>query len=162
MKFLPSFPILFILVAAFVITISVKGQTWKGDEALRSVPDEERARLSERLRRLIEYQSAEQWEKVYELLPNPKNETKDRYASGHSKRKTTKLEAFIPRNAAFIPTSNAWAITGCATFRENRIVRETPALTYAVKQDGEWYLYPIGIFAKKEQKEPYALKLCSQ
>src|SRR5262249_2704385 len=159
------FPILLILVATFVDTISVKGQIWKGDEALRSVPDEDRVRLSERLRSLIEYQSSEQWDKVYELLPNPKSATKDRYVGDISKHKTTKLEAFIPRNAVFAPTSNAWVIGGCAKFRENRVVREMPALTYAIKQDGEWYLYPIGRFAKKARNEPYEpsiLELCSK
>lgn len=98
-------------------------------------------------------------------MPSPKNETKDSYVRGYNKRIATKLEAFIPRNAAFVPTSNAWVITGCATFRKNRVVRETPALTYAIKQDGEWYLYPIGRFAKKapnEPYEPYVLELCSK
>jgi hypothetical protein len=152
-KFLLFPAALFILVIAF-------GQTWEGYEALSSVPNEERVTLSKRLRSLIEVQSSEQWEKVYELLPKPKSETKDHFVSG--RRKTTKLEAFTPRNAAFIPTSNAWAITGCATFRENQVIRVTSALTYAIKQDGEWYFYPIGTFLAEQQKEPFALKLCSK
>lgn len=162
MKFLLPSAVSLILMVTFVATVSFNGQPWKGYEVLSSLPEEERVRLSERLRSLIEYQSAEQWGKVYDLLPNPKSETRDRFVGGSSKHEAKKLEAFIPRNAAFIPPSNSWAITGCAKFRENRVVRETPAITYAIKQGGEWYLYPVGTFLKKEQKEPHILKLCSK
>jgi hypothetical protein len=110
------------------------------------VPAHLRARLIERLKTLLEYQSTQQWGKLYSLIYKP-TLSKEKYLQGLSEYPPSDvLLDFEPKSVTLLHSDSGWYfIKGCVTQREQsgRIVR-LEADTEAHLEDAEWYLSAVG------------------
>lgn len=136
----------FLLV--ILLIVPAQGQTQE-QEVFAEVPAPLRARLSERLKLLVEYQRTEQWAKLYDFLYQPTT-SKEKYVEQNirvAKDFGNIILDFKPHSATLLYPNSGWFfIKGCATQREKngRIVM-LEADVEARLQNEEWLLSPVGI-----------------
>lgn len=144
----------------FSIGLSVSGQAQKQDW-FAAIPENLRAKLTERLKMLIEYQSSKQWEKHYELLSLRivQDESKETYTSRNQNWYTNVVPDDLVLD--FIPTevisnesteSGWWTIYGCAKLRKKNGFMELRASVDAYRESGDWFFSPIGVITPVDGK----------
>lgn len=126
------------------------------------IPENQRARLIEGLNLLIEYQSARDWERVYDLLTDSIRGGRSRQDFANSRRE---LENITPASTilAFAPTEaipvdewqdgGAWQILGCAKYRRKGGIRQLKSAVEAVLRQGEWRFTEIGVATQVDGPE---------
>lgn len=134
--------------------LSVYGQVQKL-KPLDSVPKALQARLAERLKMLVEYQSNKLWEKQYELLSFRivQDESKERYAKRNENWYTNVVPDdlfldFTPSETTAHESSAEsgwWTIYGCAKLRQKKRFVELRASVDAYRESGDWYFSTIGV-----------------
>jgi hypothetical protein len=109
-----------------------------------------RTRLAERLKLLIEYDRAQQWEKMYDLLSDRflQGETKEHLVSRRcyvaEKLGGDELIEFTPQSITSLHEETGWwLIRGCGEFRQSGSSRRVDTVVEAYLQNGEWYFSQI-------------------
>jgi len=127
------------------------------EDVFSPIPQQHRARLRERLNLLIQYQSKQDWPKLYDLLvPEWRPMSKEAYV-GENKWSTgrLKLSQFTPE---FVGTEvyavdgnldtsqfNEWIISGCAEFGRGWPKEKYSAHTTARLENGNWFFSEISV-----------------
>ena len=142
MKSLGSITILFLLLLA------AYGQAGDGLKVFDPVPADQRERLAERLKLLVEYQRTKQYEKAFEILPKVHTQhpelTKEEFLAAIRTQGKAHIVDFVPEYTTENPTIDGeYAIYGCAKVREGRGMKKWQAATYASLEDEEWYFSDI-------------------
>ena len=142
MKPLGSITILLILILA------AHGQTGDSLKVFGPVPANQRARLAERLKLLVEYQRTKQYGKAFEMLPKVHTQhpelTEEEFLAAIRTQGKAHIVDFVPEYTTENPTIDGeYAIYGCAEVREGRSTKKWKAATYASLEDGEWYFSDI-------------------
>lgn len=119
------------------------------------VPAALRVGLVERLKLLIEYQRAQQWEKQYELLSisSIQGDSKEEYAkrNRHWYREVVPEDLILDFAPKATTTHEAsadagwWTIYGCAKLRRNGRTEQLSASVDAHRERGNWYFSTIGV-----------------
>ncbi|HEV7397079.1 MAG TPA: hypothetical protein VGN86_11255 [Pyrinomonadaceae bacterium] len=122
------------------------------DNLFATVPEADRARISERLKLLIEYQVAQQWAKQYDLLSSSLrrgegrrdfvNRTKEAFTQWGRKP----LLEFIPYEARYVQVERekeVLFIVGCSRVLDNGKKVRQLAVVEAFKEGKEWYFTEI-------------------
>lgn len=122
-------------------------------DPLLPIPVHQRARLIERLNLLVEYQRAQQWDKIYDLLTASIKGGRSREDYANRRRELedslpiSTLLAFVPSEAITVDESRdggAWFILGCAQYqRKGKNVQIKSGVT-AELQNNEWFFSEIG------------------
>jgi len=106
--------------------------------------------LRERLKLFVEYDRAQQWEKLYDLTykPNIRNETRDDFVKRQrlfSGGGTSRTIAFTPQNTQKSPEglSDNFLIEGCLKVNWKGRVHHWRATVDAYLVDHEWYFNGI-------------------
>ncbi|HEY0004919.1 MAG TPA: hypothetical protein VGB17_08915 [Pyrinomonadaceae bacterium] len=116
------------------------------------VPEVRRARLIERLKLLIEYQKAQQWEKQYDLLSSltTRAEGKKDFVSRTRKAYTmwgrTPLLSFEPQKVGQIKVDmrrKVWFIAGCSQVLEKGRKVNKLAFIEAYWERGDWFFSEV-------------------
>jgi hypothetical protein len=157
MKLLTSFPLLLVLLLA------TYGQ--ENDlSRFNPVPGNQRARLKERLKLLIEYQRTKQYDKLFEMLPTIHTQhpelTKEKFLADIRKQGKAHVVDFIPEYTRVNPTGDGeFEINGCAKVHEGLSTKKWQAATYASLENGEWYFSDILFtFTTMHAREPAACR----
>ncbi len=142
MKLLGSITILFLLL------LTVYGQVGDGLKVFEPVPANQRARLAERLKLLVEYQRTKQYEKVFGMLPKVHTQhpelTKEEFLADIQRQGKAHIVDFVPEYTTENPTIDGeYAIYGCAKVRAGQGAKKWQAVTYASLEDWEWYFSDI-------------------
>jgi hypothetical protein len=146
--------LLYFKILIVLLCLSVYGQSQK-QESFDSVPETLRARLTERLNMLIEYQGNKQWEKHYDLLSFRvvQDESKEAYV----KRNQNWYNHVVPDDLIldFVPTetishessteSGWWTIYGCAKLRQKNRFVELRASVDAYRESDDWFFSTISV-----------------
>jgi hypothetical protein len=130
----------------------------KNQQVFAEVPSEHRTQLLKQLKLLIDYQRAQQWDKLYEMLYEPKV-SKEKYVQTLIKSPPQDiLLNFVPQSVTLLyPDSGWYFISGCASIKRKNKISHFKADTEARFQDGKWYLLAIGVTIPIDAKP----KLCS-
>lgn len=155
----------FACLLAVLLCVPAYGQA-DDEDVFASVPTTLRARLVERLKLLIEYQRAQQWQKQYDLLSVAATQGDSReehiarlnrvYAEGLGDI----LIDFTPRAVTY--GSGApfdAAIFGCVKLREKGRIVELHGSVEAYRENDDWFFSPIGVVTPvdgKPQPCPYS------
>ena len=143
------------LLLVLIFCISTHGQS-KDEEVFDSIPAQLRARLTERLKILIEYQRTQQWEKQYDMLSelvtqgDSKEEHVKRLKHWYAEGLGDILIDFVPKSVAVHSESveyGEWTIFGCAKLREKGRVVQLYASVSAYREKNDWYFSPVGIIS---------------
>jgi hypothetical protein len=142
MKALGSITILLLLLLA------AYGQVGQGLEIFDPVPANQRAHIAERLKSLVEYQRAKQYDKIFEMLPRVHTQhpdlKKEEFLASIRRQDKAHIIDFIPEYTTENPTIDGeYAVYGCAKVREGWSTKKWRAATYASLEDGEWYFSDI-------------------
>jgi hypothetical protein len=135
---------------------SAQGQSHKLGvrDPLSPIPVHQRTRLIERLNLLVEYQNAQQWEKVYDLLIESIKGRRSKKDYANSRREVETI-APISTLIAFVPTEaipidqwqdgGEWQLLGCAKYhRKGGIILLKSAVGAELLQ-GEWFFTEVGV-----------------
>jgi hypothetical protein len=124
------------------------------------------ARLVERLKLLVEYQSTQNWEKQFDLLSvlvtqgDSKEDHSKRLRQGYAEGLGDLLVDFTPKSATYEGGGPSdVVIFGCATVRRNGSIVELYASVEAYREKQDWYFSPVGIITPVDGKPepcPYA------
>lgn len=147
-----------LLCLLLLITFSIPGYGQTQDQdAFASVPEVLRARLRERLKLLVEYQSTQQWEKQYLLLSTAvtQSQTKDDYVRRNRYWYTkvvpedliVDFEAKATTTHELSPEAGWWTIYGCAKLRRKGLIEKLYASVDAHREGGDWYFSTVGVIA---------------
>lgn len=154
----------YLLLIALLIT-PAHGQT-KDDDVFAQVPAALRARLVERLKLLIEYQRAQQWEKQYDLLSvlvtqgDSKEAHVKRLQRWYAKGLGDTLVDFTPKTVSYGTGAPFDAVIfGCVKLRQKKRIIELYASVEAYRENDDWYFSPVGVITPidgKPQSCPYS------
>jgi len=124
-------------------------------EPLSAVPPSFRKSLNERIGLFSDYQAAQNWSGVADLLGNYRSVSKRiRYSAPEKlwlieQIKNTRLLKFTPRSSSWstavlaLPMSQrSWYIEGLAEFSDGPL-KVQPASLVAYRDNGNWYFYPF-------------------
>jgi hypothetical protein len=143
----PSQLTIFLLAILFIAPAQARAQN---QDIFAEVSVHVRARLTERLKLLIEYDRTRQWERMYDLLSDRflQGETKEhlvnrrRYVA--EKLGGDELIVFTPQSITLLhEESGWWLIRGCGEFRQSGRSRRVDTVVEAYLQNGEWYFSQI-------------------
>jgi hypothetical protein len=141
-----------VLLAVVLLSCARKGPDPK--DAYRAVPDQDRESLRKAVARMVDFQVAKDWEKMYEVLAEPR-QTKESFA--RLRAEVRSLRSFRPISVTWIP--DGWLISGCGEWepRPNQPSAVVSSLQAKASASG-WRLSPVGadVFAG----EPGNLKPC--
>ncbi|MGE5725874.1 MAG: hypothetical protein ACM34G_11900, partial [Acidobacteriota bacterium] len=131
------------LMALMVLAACQREQPPRPDDPYRNVPAQDRESLRAAVQQFAGFQVAQNWEKMYEVLEEPKEE-KGRFLRRRAQA-TASLLQFYPTYAEWIP--EFWTVTGCGVFQLERGEPEKTlvASTRVKRKDDGWTLTPIGI-----------------
>ncbi len=145
----------------------VYGQV-KNQDVFAPVPAALRVGLVKRLKLLIEYQRAQQWEKQYELLSfsSKQGDSKEEYAKRirHWYKEVVPEDLILDFALKATTTHEAsadsgwWTIYGCAKLRRNGRTEQLYASVDAHRERGDWYFSSIGVITPIDgppQRCPY-------
>ena len=122
-------------------------------DPIMSVPAPHRAKLKERLSLLVEYQSARQWDKMYNLLTTVirGGRSREEYANWRRGVEVTSLSAtildFVPSEAITVDVSSdggTWFILGCARYRRKGTMVRLKSGVTAELHSNEWLFSEVG------------------
>jgi hypothetical protein len=126
--------------------LSATAQADSVDEAFASVSEPFRTRLVERLRLMAEFERAEQWDELYDLLIKPRDESKEAFIERRQRdsinQETKWLIEFVPQKVDQEKPDRSRAdyrVVGYAKVRERGCVVKRRGVVYAFLRDGEWY-----------------------
>lgn len=131
-------------------------------DPLASIPTHQRARFTERLKLLVEYQSMRQWDKMYDLVTSSikggrsKETFADRRQDLEIKPPISTLLTFVPTEAIIVDESQgsgAWLVLGCAQYRRGGKVVQIKSSVKAELQNNEWFFSEIGSAIQIDGKE---------
>jgi len=154
----------YIFAGCLLLLITFSGLVYAQSEekdVFAPVPESTRARLTERLKLLTEYERAGRWAEVYDMLISPWRGGKDMYLS---ERKRMALELRTPRQwfVDFTPqrvhnkyiygsgVNAQWRIDGFATVRERGCLVRRWAAVYIAFRDNDWYFSDFLIELSKD------------
>lgn len=115
-------------------------------KAFASVPDAVRARLIDRFRLLVIYETSEQWDREYDLLESRYASDKEEYVAKRrrsSPNPATKwIFAFIAEKTEDVSRSDLQAdykVVGYAKVEERGCLVKRNGFVYAFLRNGDWY-----------------------
>src|SRR5512142_646590 len=103
---------LLVLVALFAVVGCTHHRPADPHDVFRDVPEGDREGLRAALRQLVDFQKSADWEKMYEVTEQPKDE-KDRFIRRRSAARS--LRDFVPTGVTWVP--DGWVIAGCGVYR---------------------------------------------
>jgi hypothetical protein len=152
-KYLFRFCTILCLALLFSFNNQAGGQS-EGEDAFLSVPETQRTQLIERLHLLVEYQSQQQWGKLYDLLSVTFTEEKSKedfirtFERWYDQGLGVNLVDFTAKSIATHDSSeeNGWlTISGCAKVKGASGIAEFHAALDARRENSDWYFTPINL-----------------
>ncbi len=147
-----------LLIAITLVVLALVSCSRKGpdpNDAYRNVPDADRESLRKAVAQMVDLQVNRQWEKMYEILAEPRD-PKDRFL--RLRPELRPLKGFRATSATWVP--DGWVISGCGEWepRANQPEALVSSLQAKSTEDG-WRLTPVAadVFAD----EPGNVKRCS-
>ncbi len=113
-------------------------------DVYRDVPDSDRESLRAAVRQFVELQKTADWEKMYEVAAEPKDE-KDRFIRRRSAARA--LRNFTPTTVTWVP--DGWVVSGCGVYEPGpnqpaALISSLHATPNAAKP-GKWLLTPVAV-----------------
>ena len=134
----------FCLILFGVCSVSAAAQD--DQQAFASVPDPVRARLIDRFRLLVIYETSEQWDREYDLLVSRYARGKEEYVAqrrSNSPNPANKwIFAFIAEKTEDVSGSDLQAdykVVGYAKVKEGGCLVKRKGFAYAFLRNGDWY-----------------------
>ncbi len=124
-------------------------------DVYRDVPDHDREALRKAVAQVVDFQVTQQWEKMYELMVEPRQE-KDSFL--RLRGQLRQLKDFQVTSVSWIP--DGWLISGCGEWEPRANQPEAVMSSLNAKStEAGWRFSPVGadVFAG----EPGNLKRCS-
>lgn len=131
----------------FAILLAIVGCTRRAPDPhdiYREVPDDDRESLRAAVQQFVELQKASDWEKMYEVAAEPKDE-KDKFIRRRSAART--LKHFTPTSVTWVP--DGWVVSGCGVYEPGP--NQPEALTSSLHatpntaKAGKWLLTPVAV-----------------
>ncbi len=85
------------------------------NDVYREVPDADREALRAAVQQMASYQAAGEWDKMYELVSEPRD-SKDRFQRLRAAARP--LKSFQPTAVSWLP--DGWVVTGCGVWEARR------------------------------------------
>lgn len=151
-----------VLAGACNVEAFCQSRNQEVQEPLSAIPVPQRARLIERLRLLVEYQTTRQWDKMYDLsLTSIRGERNEEdfirlFQSIEAEPSFSTLLSFAPTEAITIDRSQdggAWEILGCARYRRGESIVQLKSGVTAELRQGEWFFSEVGVVTQVDGPE---------
>lgn len=136
-----------------------------GGGVFAPVPESERARLTQRLNLLVEYQRTQQWDKQYDLLAawlkraEGKRDFVNRTRQAYTRWGRLPLLAFTPYKVGSMqvePGRNVWFIAGCSQVLEKGQKVSQLAFVEAYKERNDWFFSELQGAGAPKSEDPCA------
>ena len=141
-----------VLVAILFILLNINLCTAGDKDLFHEVPSSERSKLIDRMKVLIQYEQTQQWERLYDLLYNPKENLREFIARKQKIR--ARIVSFDPIEVFYVEREGYWGIIGCAetTVPTGKHKRMEMSSNAKIK-NGEWYFREIGIVIHHDHED---------
>ena len=153
-----------------VVTVSMISQSGPQD-VFSPIESTRRARLAERLRLFVQYQTTKQWEKQYGLLAElitrsqSKRDFVDSNRQAYNKWGRTPLLDFVPSKVTLQPvdtTRKVWFISGCSVVLEKGQQIRKAALVEAYWEKNDWFFSEVQNVGKGDKDDPCFTRAAEQ
>jgi hypothetical protein len=133
----------FLLLTCFLTSSNYAQKNKLKKDVFADVPENIRARLSERLNLFIQYQYNKQWDKVYDMLSEQSKpsiqggQTKDSFIKTHSRGDLVK---FSPKSISLMwgtKDDGTWMIEGCGEYDTLGPNEKLKSAIEATRQSGD-------------------------
>ena len=126
-----------LLLAVLLVSVGCRHKAADPNDVYREVPEQQRESLRAAVRQLVEFQRSADWEKMYAIAEEPRDE-KEQFV----RRRTAArgLKDFVPTNVTWVP--DGWVVGGCGVYQPRG--NEPEALVSSVHakpnpaKGGEW------------------------
>lgn len=123
-------------------------------------PNGNRARLDDRLRKLVELQRTHDYENLFVLMSSRSADSKDTFVKINQSLdalERPELLRFLPRQVYLVEPGNDWGIiVGCGEYVERGRKRRLESQVEAIYENDEWYFSSLitisSSFGQKPQK----------
>jgi hypothetical protein len=118
------------------------GQTKNQLDVFSDVPMETREKLKERLQTLSNFQKDKDYENLYPLLEENKNDSKDFFIERQQsvdKIGGSRLIKFIPQDVYLLSPSDLWMIRGCGEYVKNGKKSYLESVVEAIYENDNWF-----------------------